>query len=182
MDGIQPLHGATPRPAGLRPARPFTPTHDPTPVKTPSDYLRALRRRVWLVLAIGVPLSVARGGPRRPAAGRLPRAGRRSRSSRRSTTRSSRRWSRTTSARADAEPLEKYVPNRIALLKSKALAEQVVNDPDIVQAGAPAGEEAAEELLDNLQTRQIHGTRTRSPVTLEGTDPARTAKLLETLL
>ena len=63
---------------------PFTPTHDPTPVKSPSDYLRALRRRIWLVLAVGVPLSVGRRGLVRPAAARLPRDGRRSRSSRRS--------------------------------------------------------------------------------------------------
>src|SRR4051794_5313434 len=53
MDGIQPYTGPA-RPSGL-PAT--TVNHSAT--KSPSDYLRALRRRVWLVLAIAVPLSIA---------------------------------------------------------------------------------------------------------------------------
>ena len=27
-------------------------------VKTPSDYLRAMRRRIWLILAVAVPLAI----------------------------------------------------------------------------------------------------------------------------
>ena len=55
MDGIQKFHDATSR----------VPAHashshavNPTIVKSTSDYMRALRRRIWLVLAVAIPLSV----------------------------------------------------------------------------------------------------------------------------
>src|SRR4051794_9512685 len=55
MDGIQPIAGA---------ARPLVATvHAPSPspsaVKTPSDYLRAVRRRIWLVLAVAIRVGTA---------------------------------------------------------------------------------------------------------------------------
>ena len=56
MDGIQPY--VAPTRAAVPAMSMAMPAVDPTQVKAPSDYLRAVRRRIWLVLAIGVPLSV----------------------------------------------------------------------------------------------------------------------------
>src|SRR5437879_2568172 len=53
MDGIQPYTAP-----GRPPAVASVPGN-PALVKTPSDYFRALRRRIGLVLMVGVPLSVA---------------------------------------------------------------------------------------------------------------------------
>src|SRR5262245_3204410 len=68
MDGIQPYAAAgAPRPApapahGLT-AHVQTAAHPHHPggasAKSPSDYIRALKRRIWLVMAVGVPLAVA---------------------------------------------------------------------------------------------------------------------------
>ena len=134
MDGIQPYAGGPRPPRRHRPRRPAAVR--PAAVKTPSDYLRALRRRIWLVLAVGVPL--ARAGAlyvlRLPAG--LPRQGRDRDQAAGVSTRCSRRWSRTTIGRRDAEPTEKYVPDTASrMLKSKSLAEKVVNDPAL---GLPA--------------------------------------------
>ncbi|HMB05186.1 MAG TPA: hypothetical protein VKP69_15790, partial [Isosphaeraceae bacterium] len=173
MDGIQPNVGAS-RPPGL-PAAPVS----PTPSKAPSDYLRALRRRIGLILAVGVPLSLAAAvfAVRQPAIYQ---------------------------ARAeimieppaydpvlttlvsheighrDPEAQEKYVPNRAAQLRSRQLAEIVVKDPSVARPGVPE-DEAAQELITGIQTRQIPNSN-HFQVTLEGTDPARTARMLYTLL
>ncbi len=57
MDEIQSYqsHSAVPSPHR---ANPTTLSLNPSAVKTPSNYLRALRRRVWVVLAIAVPVAV----------------------------------------------------------------------------------------------------------------------------
>ena len=57
MDEIQSYspHSAVPSPARVA-AAPLA--INPAAVKTPSNYLKALRRRVWVVLAIAVPLSI----------------------------------------------------------------------------------------------------------------------------
>ena len=64
MDGIQPYAAPTRPPAVAHPfpypsPYSYTPPHpqgvpNPAAVKTPSDYVRALRRRVWLVLMVAV--------------------------------------------------------------------------------------------------------------------------------
>ena len=179
MDGIQPYAGP-PRPPALGSAS-FSVT--PALAKTPSDYFRALRRRVWLVLAVSVPLAVALSvlALKQPAVYRAAvqiqiqppqfdpvlstlvshEVGRR-----------------------ENEALERYIPNRLALLKSKPIIDQVINSPDIVQPAAP-GDDPSEELLANLQTKPIMTSNYISNyvnVSLEGTDPARTAKQLELLL
>ena len=173
MDGIQPYAGA-PRSSSLA-----TLSINPTLTKAPADYFRAVRRRVWLVLAVGVPLTVGAAvfTLRQPAVYRAsaqifvepPR------------------YDEVLSAlvspdvgRQTPEPIDEYIPDRIARLKSKTLIEQVVNSPEIVQPASP-GDDPAQELLDNLQARQLPKSKFVS-VTLEGTDPSRTAKLLETLL
>ncbi|MBV8383783.1 MAG: polysaccharide biosynthesis tyrosine autokinase [Planctomycetaceae bacterium] len=181
MDGIQPSVTGPPRPPGLQAHTPtFTPLHGPTPSKSPSDYLRALRRRIWLVLVIAVPLGVlgAVWTVRQPSVYRAvaqvvieppqfdPVL---------STLVSNNGVPR------DAEASEKYIPNRIAMLKSKVMADQVfINDPSLIPTGLSA-QEASEELLANLQARLIQGTN-QVTVSLEGTDPARTVKQLSLLL
>src|SRR4051812_23033295 len=174
MDGIQPYAAPT-RP----PAVPSFPAN-PAAAKTPSDYVRALRRRVWLVLMGGVPLSVAAAvwAVRQPSVYRA-------------------------SAEIMIEPPQydpvlstlvsheiggrdpefnaTYVPNRGAMLKSRSLVETAFNDPALALPTG-AGEEAVAEVLNNLQYRQIAQQSRRFQVWLEGTDPARTARLLYTLL
>ena len=74
----------------------------------------------------------------------------------------------------------KYVPNQLVKLQSKGLAEQVVSHPDFDQPTPVAGD-PAQELLNNLQTRPLPKSD-YIIVTLEGTDPERTAKQLNKLL
>lgn len=183
MDGIQPyVAPGTPRHAAYPGPAPVS--HQAHGVggsaeKAPSDYVRALRRRAWLVMAIGVPLSVLgalwvvrQQNVYRASAqilieppqfdpvlsGLLT----------------------TSVGQRDPATGETYVPNRIAMLKSKQLAEEVVNDPSVAPVGGVAPD-AADLLVANLQTRQVPGT-SHFLVTLEGTDPVRTAKQLSLLL
>jgi polysaccharide biosynthesis transport protein len=174
MDGLQ--RYTAPAHASAVPSLP----PDPASVKTPSDYVRALRRRVWLVLLVGVPLSVL-------------------------STIYVLRMPSVYEAEAmifieppqydpvlstllskemgphDRESNDRYLPNRVAQLKSKALAERVINDPAFLQGGVPPSPEASDEFVKNLQTKtSINSNYVR--VTLDGNDPARTAKQLFTLL
>ncbi|MGE3819517.1 MAG: GumC family protein [Isosphaeraceae bacterium] len=179
MDGIQPYHqGAS---VNARPvATPVTATPvNPAAAKTPSDYLRALRRRFWAVLMVAVPLAVAATVwvLRMPAVYQAeamvliepPQID---------------PVLSTLVSRDVGQPnrdvTDRYLPNRVAQLKSKALAERVVNDPAFLQGAAPP-EGAAEELLKNLATKYTNGTNWVK-VTLDGTDPAKVAKQLSTLL
>ena len=174
MDGIQPYVSSPPR-VSVPHALPLVATVS----KSPSDYLRAVRRRVWIILAVGVPLGIlgAVWVVRQPNVYRAPAQ----------ITIEPPQFDPVLSTllshevgRGDHEAAEKYVPNRIAMLRTKQLADQVVNDPSVVQGNAPAPDEA-DEFLVNLQTRQVTGT-SHFFVTLEGTDPARTARLLMVLL
>jgi capsular exopolysaccharide synthesis family protein len=173
MDGIQPYAGSS-----RTPALPATAV-DPTQVKTPSDYLRALRRRIWLVLAVGLPLSVL-----------VAVLVVRQQNVYRAMTEimiEPPQFDQVLSTlvsheigQRDPDFTARYVPNRIAMLKSRAQAEEALSDPALAQA-TPAGEDAAQDLINNLATKQITGSN-RFQVSLEGTDPARTAKTLLTLL
>jgi capsular exopolysaccharide synthesis family protein len=175
MDGIQPYVA----PARGTATGPQTTAADPTHVKTAADYLRAVWRRIWLVLAIGVPLSVL-----------VAIVAVKQRSVYRATaeiTIDPPQYDKALStflshdvAAGDSEFIRQYVPNKVALLRSKALAELVLSDPAVSQNTAP-GEEAVLELVNNLQVRPVLNSN-RFQVSLEGTDPARTKKLLETLL
>ena len=175
MDGLQPYTAPARVPTVASPVSAV----DPTQVKSVSDYLRALQRRIWLVLAIGVPLSVA-------ASVVVVRQ----RSIYRATAEItidppqydpalSSLVSHDVGAR-DPEFITRYVPNKVALLRSKALAEMTLSDPALAQTSAP-GEDAVSDLINNLQARQVPNSN-RFHVSLEGTDPARTKKVLETLL
>ena len=178
MDGIQ-LYGGPPHPPASHAIAARTRPPAPSLPKGSSDYLRALRRRTWLVLAIGVTLSVAGA----VVVVRLPAVYR-------ATAQISIEpptYDATLSTlvshdvgRNDPEAALKYVPNQLVKLQSKGLAEQVVSHPDFDQP-APAAGDPAQELLNNLQTRPLPKSD-YIVVTLEGTDPERTAKQLNKLL
>src|SRR5262249_53902209 len=63
------------------------------------------------------------------------------------------------------------------MLRSRRYADKVAVDPEFAQAGG----DLAGELIGNLQTRPIPGTNFYE-VHLEGTDPDRTARMLNKLL
>ena len=182
MDGLQ--HYAppssptllTPRPAGYS----ATPALNPAAVKTPSDYVRALKRRFWLVLLVAVPLStlVAFFVVRQPAYYQATAT----------IQIQPPQYDQVLSGivshdigRSDREVNTNYLPNRVAYLKSKALAQKVVNDPEFIQGETLPDVDAADTLIQYLATKPILGSNW-VVVTLEGTDPARTAKQLQTLL
>ncbi len=153
---------------------------NPAAVKVPSDYVRALRRRIWLVLMVAIPLSVASAvyTARQPSVYRAIT----------SITISPPQYDpmltmlvSSEGNRRDPDSSATYMPNRVAQLKSKGLALRVVNDPAFVLAGGVPGEDAAEELLFNLQTKIILNSN-YVVVSLEGTDPTRITKQLTTLL
>jgi len=183
MDGIQGYSGPSRTPSPLHAqvismGAPHSGNAHPTG-KTPSDYLRALRRRFWVVLAIGVPLSVMSGiliafqpniysaqaqiviEPPHfdPVLSSLV--------------------SREVGHQSP-EAKETYAPNRIAMLRTRKIAELVVNDPSLTHGGS-ASEEAADELISSVQTRLVPGTN-QYTVTLEGRDASRVAKSLQLLI
>lgn len=178
MDGIQPVAGPAGGPLG-RAAAWHGPSLNVHPAKSPADYVRALRRRGWLVLllSLAVGLAGAVWTMRRPSIYRVtaqiliepPQFD-----------------AILTSivsheiARHDRETIEHYVPNRLALLRSKGLADRVFSDPSLARSGGD-GSDPAQDLVAQLQTRQIPGTNFFD-IFLEGPDPARTAHVLNTLL
>ena len=139
MDGIQPLPD---RGGSLHHGRP--PAGWPHPhlghaqTKSASDYLRALRRRIWLVvlIALGVGIPGAVWTIRRPAVYRVTAqimieppqfdnilTGLLSQEV----------------TRHDSVTMEKYVPNRLALLRNRSLADRVVADPSLALSPGSGG-------------------------------------------
>lgn len=182
MDGIQPYDNApSPSPHTARPmAYATVVAANPAAIKAPSDYVRALKRRFWLVLMVAVPLStlLALFVVRQPAyyqasamilieppqydpvlSGLVSHD----------------------VGRNDRDFNDKYLPNRVAYLKSKALAQQVVNDPAFLKGETLPDIDAADLLILYLATKRDLNSNWVT-VTLEGTDPARTARQLQTLL
>jgi polysaccharide biosynthesis transport protein len=179
MDGIQPITDRTGAGLHVRPPGWPHPHLAHAQAKSGSDYLRALWRRIWLVvliaLAVGVPGAV--WTIRLPAIYRVSAqimieppqfdhilAGIISQEM----------------GRHDPVAMEKYVPNRLALLRNRALADRVVSDPNLALPPGSGGD-PAQELISQLQTRQLPGTNLFD-VFLEGTDPIRSTRTLNTLL
>lgn len=185
MDGIVPFRGnlAAPRESASRHAPMAVPASPPinlAAVKSPADYLRAMRRRIWLILAVAVPMAITTAiwALRQP---RIYQA-------RAEITIEPPEFNPVLSTlvsheigRHDPLTQERYVPNRIAQLQSKGLAERVVSNPTIASEVAAFDDPAQELILGGLQVRQVSKTN-MFIVMLEGKDPARTKKLLETLL
>ncbi len=176
MDGIQTYTG------GQRHlvATAHLPGASPSAIKTPSDYLRAIRRRFWLILAVAIPVATAgtmhvlRMQPVYSVSSSIeikqPRVDQNIRG---------------LIARGDTSPGEaadeKYIPNTLALLNSKSLAEEVVNDPALgLPPSALEGDPAA-DLMSKIKYRQIPQSNFYT-VTLEGRDPDRITRTLNFLL
>lgn len=184
MDGIMPLRANPAASLSLNQHQSLAP-HVPTPVnlaaiKTPAHYLTAMRRRVWLILAIAVPLAITTS----ILALRAPRI--------------YEARAEITIEPPELNPLlqtllahevgrhdsvnnEKYVPNRIALLQSKGLADAVVSDSRIAPELIAFDDPAQELIINALKVRPFPKT-TWFTILLEGRDPARTKRLLELLL
>jgi len=189
MDGIVPFRDQ-PASSALSPsasasrhapmAVPASLSINPAAVKTPSDYLRAMRRRIWLILAVAVPMAIATSS----WALRQPRIYQ----ARAEITIEPPEFNPVLSTlvsheigRHDPITQERYVPNRIAQLQSKGLAELVVSNPTVASEVAAFDDPAQELILGGLQVRQV-GKTNMYTVMLEGRDPTRTKKLLEALL
>ena len=177
MDGIQPYAG------GARPpvATIHAPASPPPAAKLASDYLRAIRRRIWLALAVAIPiatagtLSVLRMQPVYsvqavieikppkidPALASIITHGE--------------------VGRGDPAADEKYVPNTLAILVSKSLADEVVNDATLgIPRSALDGDPGA-ELQSRLTPRQVPQSYFYK-VTLEGRDPSQITRMLSLVL
>jgi capsular exopolysaccharide synthesis family protein len=78
--------------------------------------------------------------------------------------------------------MEKYVPDKLAMLRSKALVDKVVKDPGIT-GGQPINplDDPAADLIKNLYTRNVPGT-SYFAVSYEGGDPAKITRTLNVLL
>lgn len=177
MDGIQPYA------SGQRPlvATVHTPTHSPSSVKSPSDYLRAVRRRIWLVLAIAIPLGTT--GTllvlRLPAIYQVK--GRIEVKQPRFDASVDKMVGNGGGNRADLLD-ERYVPNAIALLNSKYLIKKVLNDPKLgLPPSTLEGDAAADELISLIKPKPMTGSNLYD-VFLEGKDPDRITRILNFLL
>ncbi len=189
MDGIVPFrdHPAAMAPAPSHSVRshlpmavPTAPSINPAAVKTMSNYIRAMRRRIWLILAVAVPMAIVTStwALRQPKI-YLARA---------DITIEPPEFNPMLSSlvsheigRHDPITQERYIPNRIAQLQSKGLAERVFNNPTFAAEAAAFDDPAQDLILNGLQVRQI-GKTNMFAVTLEGRDPTRIKSLLEALL
>ncbi len=153
---------------------------NPAAVKTPSNYLRALRRRVWMVLAIAVPMASAAC----IYILRLPPVYLVKAEIEINAPDYDPMLSTLVShdiGRRDAGSQERYIPNRAAQLKSSRLQERVVRQPALLPQLSQF-EDPAAELFRSLNIIPVHKNGNTFIITLEGGDAARTKKLLESLL
>jgi polysaccharide biosynthesis transport protein len=179
MDAIQTYRGDATVPSPHRPA-PAPVALNPAVVKSTSDYLKALRRRTWMVLAVAVPIA-AMGTI---VALRLPpvyivKAEIQIEASDFDPVLSTLVSHEIT--RRDAASQERSIPNRAGLLKSQRLLENVVRRNDI-KADVSQFEDPVAELFRSLTFLPIQRNSNTYLVTLEGRDPFRTKRLVEVLL
>ncbi len=176
---LQPYAG-TPSSTLARPVAPANPMLTVHPPKSAADFVRAIRRRFALIVVVMTIVGTAGAvyvvrlpaiykavgqiqiePPRSdPAAATIIGNG---------------------ASYNDREANEKYVPNRLAWLVGRRLAEEVVNQPDI---GAGRGFEGdpAGEIVGMISTRKAMPLTNIYEVSLEGADPERVKTLLEHLL
>jgi capsular exopolysaccharide synthesis family protein len=154
--------------------------HPTLPPKSASDFLRALRRRIWLVLIVALLIGGAGTAwvVRQPDIYRataqvlieppkfdaalemlLPTG---------------------THGHSDERSNEKYVPNQIAFLRSKAFADLLVAE-SANEHLVPLSAEPAQEIADTITPRQLPGT-TIFDVSYESPDPDRASGLLNAAL
>ncbi len=155
------------------------PAQDLAALKSPANYFQALRRRAWMVLAVTAPLAIVAS----MVVLKLPPVY----LARAEIEINPPEIDQVLSAlvnhdigRRDPTNAANYVPNGEARLRSKGLHERVVADeaiaPDAAQYIDPAF-----EMFKSLSVQRVK-TTSLFIVSLEGKDPVKTKKLLETLL
>jgi capsular exopolysaccharide synthesis family protein len=180
MDGIPTDRRYPAPPSHLKTAPPSFPINLAA-IKTTSDYVRALRRRVWVILAVAVPLAIAGSiGVLRLPPVYLAKAEIEIHPPEYDPALST--LVSHVIGQRDHASQERYVPNRAAQLRSHRLAEIVVNDPSIAQELSQQYVDPAVEVFRTLSVQQVQKNSNTFLVTLEGRDAARTKKLLEMLL
>jgi succinoglycan biosynthesis transport protein ExoP len=181
MDAIQTSRGYPPAPSPIRPAHaPTALAVNPASVKTTSDYLRALRRRIWMVLAVAVPLAVLGC----VYALRLPSIYLVKAEIEINAPEYDSALSTLVShdpGRRDPGSQAQYIPNRASQLKSMRLQEKAISAADIA-ADMSQFEDPVAELLSTLTIMPVQKGSNTFIVTLEGRDPFRTKRLMEVLL
>ncbi len=184
MDGIQ-TYSPTSHPPGPRPivatvhgSHANHPGGGTSGVKQPSDYLRAVRRRIWLVLLIAIPIASA--GTllvlRLPAiysvAAQITIEAPKTDPAIRSLVGSGEMIV------TDSGGSEKYVPSTLALLTSKSFLSSVLNDPQLgLPPSAFEATDPATEMITKIKTRVIPQSTTVQ-VTYEGRDPELITRIL----
>jgi capsular exopolysaccharide synthesis family protein len=182
MDRIIQPHSGTSAVAAKGPTV-VVPTYQPGPGAAPkvaADFLRALRRRFWLVGIITVLIGAlgAAWVVRLPAIYKATAQ----------VLIEPPKYDAALTAMVahggfgatDRETNDKYVPNHLAYLRSRVLAEIVLSDPANGNLGY-GGVDPIQDFLEALLPRQLPGTTTFD-VALEGPDPERTAHLLNALV
>jgi capsular exopolysaccharide synthesis family protein len=148
-------------------------------VKTPGDYLRAVRRRIWLILALAIPMGTA--GTlyvlRMPA---IYQVTARIEVKQPKVDPSIDQMLSHSSDRSEASD-EKYVANAIALLTSKNLIKEILRDPALGLSASALEGDAAGDLIAAIKPKPIPGSY-QYLVTLEGRDPDQITKTLNFLL
>ncbi len=153
--------------------------HNPL-AKTPADYLRAVRQRFWVVLAVAAPIIVGATllvlrmpavyqvtaeviiEPPRPNSSVISIVN-------------------PNLAPKSEDGDDKFMANKITLLRSKSLIQSVLSDPALGFVALPGSDDPAGEVSLKLTTRNIPKTNFVQ-VSLEGDDPLRTTRLLNYLL
>jgi capsular exopolysaccharide synthesis family protein len=179
VDAIQTYKGQAAPPSLARSAA-LPLAVNPAALKTTSNYLRALRRRIWAVLAIAVPVAIGAS----IYVLRLPPVYLVKAEIEIDPPEYDPMLSTLVShdlGRHDSASQERYIPNRAAQLRTKWLREKVVNDPRIVPELSQYLD-PAEELFRTLNVIQVQKGGNSFLVTLEGRDAGRTTKLLQMLL
>ncbi len=178
MDGIQPYSGA---------ARPVVAVHTPasspslSAVKGPADYLHAVRRRIWLALAVALPVAmtgtlfVLRMPPVYSVTASVkiepPRVD----------PKIAGLVSQGDVPLGDSAADEKYVPNALAMLQSKSLLEAVVRDPALGLPASAFDNDPAAELMGKIKPRQSPQSSVYY-LTYEGRDPNLISRTLNLVI
>ncbi len=180
VDEIQAYKGEAPPPSTSRPLITVSPPAvNPAAVKSPSNYLTALRRRFWAVLAVAVPMAITTSilALKQPAVYVV-------RAEIEINAPDVDPWLPTLVAteggRREASSQTNYVATREVRLRKPELKERVIRDESIA-AKVSQYADPVFELFKDLAVVQIKKSSSFI-VSLEGNDPALTKELLECLL
>jgi succinoglycan biosynthesis transport protein ExoP len=181
VDGIQAYKGDAAPPSTSRPSiTGALPAVNPAAVKSTSNYLTALKRRFWVVLAVAVPMAITTSilALKQPAVYMV-------RAEIEINPPDVDPWLSTLVAtegggHREASSQSNYVATREVRLRKPELKERVISDPSI-EPKVSQFADTAFELFKDLTVSRIK-TSSSFIVSLEGTDPALTKDLLECLL